>query len=226
VPSGRSSSATHCATTSAENRVTTTGEPMPHVRLKDLPDSGAALLAHRPEMLAAWVGLDVALLGRGSTLPVASRRTSAMGSPSASAARIAPRSARPAVRTSIRANRWRWRSPSRSSRITDRSTRAPTTFCARNSPTSRSSSCARGSASSSAPTCSDRSPGWSLRPTRSEPDTRHGSRSRVRRADDAESRWRAWGRGVRSVAALFISLLDTRDNRLYIMPHTATRTAR
>jgi alkylhydroperoxidase family enzyme len=44
---------------------------MPHVPLKDLPDSGAALLAHRPEILAAWIGLDSALLGRDSTLPIA-----------------------------------------------------------------------------------------------------------------------------------------------------------
>jgi alkylhydroperoxidase family enzyme len=44
---------------------------MPHIPLKDLPDSGAALLAHRPEILAAWAGLDVALLGRGSTLSAA-----------------------------------------------------------------------------------------------------------------------------------------------------------
>lgn len=44
---------------------------MPYVSLKeDHLDQGAALLAHRPEILAAWAKLDEALMGAGSTLPV------------------------------------------------------------------------------------------------------------------------------------------------------------
>ncbi|MGH3938329.1 MAG: carboxymuconolactone decarboxylase family protein [Pseudonocardiaceae bacterium] len=44
---------------------------MPRIALKNLPDQAAALLAHRPEILKAWIDLDVALMGRGSTLPTA-----------------------------------------------------------------------------------------------------------------------------------------------------------
>jgi alkylhydroperoxidase family enzyme len=49
-----------------------------HVRMTNVPPTGpeapgpmGAILEHRPEIRAAWESLDAALLGPGSTLPVA-----------------------------------------------------------------------------------------------------------------------------------------------------------